>query len=99
MFYLELKDGDKFLTDKDSDDRREFEKILNDKLGRDAAELFDSLVKEDESNAEHLLHTVANRYRDCVNALDKALNENPVNQAKLEEILADFQAFYTDYLL
>ena len=99
MFYLELNDGDKFLTDKDSDDRKEFEKILSDKLGRDAAELFDTLVKEDEANAEHLIHKVSGRYRDCVNALDKALNENPINRVKLEEILATFQALYLDYLL
>lgn len=46
MFYLETKDGDKFFTDPKSDDKLEFEKIIEDKLGKQSAELFNSLLDE-----------------------------------------------------
>ena len=36
MFYLETKDGEKFFTDAKSDDKMEFEKILEQKLGEQA---------------------------------------------------------------
>ena len=99
MFYLETKDGDKFFTEKDSDDRREFSKILNEKLGRDASDLFENLISESEDNAEHILNSFRNRYKECINNLDKALNGEEVNRVKLEEILSDLQALYTDYMM
>lgn len=99
MFYLETKDGDKFLTDKDSDDRREFEKIITDKMGRDAADLFDLLVKEGEENAEQMLLSFKHRFNDCLKDFDKTLNNKEVDKIKLEEILAELQAIYLDYLL
>lgn len=99
MFYLETKDGDKFFTETDSDDRREFSKILNDKLGRDASDLFDSLISESEDNAEHFLNSFKNRYKECINNLDKALNGTDVDRIKLEEILSNLQALYMDYMM
>ena len=99
MFYLETKDGDKFLTDKDSDDRKEFEKIIQDKMGRDAADLFDNLVQESEENAEQLLNIFKHRFNDCIKDFDKTLNNKDVDKVKLEEILSELQAIYLDYLL
>ena len=99
MFYLETKDGDRFLTDKDSDDRKEFDKIICDKLGRDASDLFDLLVREDEDKAEQLLNSFKHRFNDCIKDLDKTLNKKEVDRVKLEEILSDLQAIYLDYLL
>lgn len=46
MFYLETKDGDKFFTDPKSDDKSEFEKIIEDKLGKQSVELFNLLLDE-----------------------------------------------------
>lgn len=46
MFYLETKDGDKFFTDSKSSDKLEFEKILEQKLGKDAVSLFDQLIED-----------------------------------------------------
>lgn len=48
MFYLETKDGDKFLTDPTSDDKVEFWKILDQKLGRQTADMFDEFIKDAE---------------------------------------------------
>ena len=99
MFFLETSDGDKFLTDKDSDDHKEFEKIITAKMGRDAADLFDNLIHESEENAEQLLNSFKHRFKDSLSELDKALNAKQVDTVKLEEILADLQALYLDYLL
>lgn len=46
MFYLETKDGDKFFTDARSSDKSEFEKIIEQKLGKDAVSLFDQLIED-----------------------------------------------------
>jgi hypothetical protein len=99
MFYIETKDGDKFLTDKDSDDCKEFDKIINDKLGRDASELFESLIHESQDNVEQMLNSFKHRFNDCLKDFDKTLNNKEVDKAKLEEILAELQAIYLDYLL
>ena len=98
MFYLQTKDGEKFFTNKDSDDRLEFEKIIDSKLGRDSADLFNALVKDDEEKAEHILHEFAHRYKECLDAFDKVLNETPVDTVKLEEILCDLQSLYLDLM-
>ena len=46
MFYLELKDGERFFTESNSNDRLEFEKILDQKLGEQAVELFNQLLAD-----------------------------------------------------
>lgn len=57
MFYLETKDGDRFFTDKNSDDKAEFEKILEQKLGQPAVDLFNQLLDEAKnSGKESLIH-------------------------------------------
>ena len=48
MFYLETKDGERFFTEAHSDDKLEFEKILEAKLGNDAVDLFNQLLGEVE---------------------------------------------------
>lgn len=50
MFYLETKDGDKFFTESNSSDKVEFEKIIEQKLGSDAVELFNQLIQEAEED-------------------------------------------------
>lgn len=46
MFYMETKDGEKFCTDIKSNDQKEFEKILEQKLGTDAVEIFNQILDE-----------------------------------------------------
>lgn len=48
MFYLETKDGDKFFTDPKSDDVEEFKRILEQKLGQQAADFFTQLIEDVE---------------------------------------------------
>ena len=51
MFYLETKDGDKFFTDSKSNDKVEFWRILDQKLGRQAANMFDEFIKDVKQEA------------------------------------------------
>ena len=99
MFFLETKDGDRFFTDKNSDDRLEFEKILSAKLGEDAAMLFVSLMHAESVNADVYLSQFSQRFKDCISALDNALADQPIDIDKLEAVLSDFQHLYTDSLL
>ena len=46
MFYLETKDGEKFFTDVNSDDKLEFEKIIEQKLGKQTVDLFNQLIED-----------------------------------------------------
>ena len=94
MFFLETKDGDKFFTDVKSDDKAEFEKIIDAKLGRQASELFDNLIADARSENESLLEQTARRLNECINDLDGALNNSEVDRIRLEEILSDLQAIY-----
>ena len=98
MFYLETKDGDKFFTTKDSEDRLEFEKILEAKLGADAASLFKDLVEDDSEAALHVLSLFSYRYNACIKAFDAALIESPINSVILEAVLADFQQLYLEFM-
>lgn len=44
MFYLETKDGDRFFTSVHSDDKAEFDRIIEDKLGEQASAMFNDLL-------------------------------------------------------
>lgn len=52
MFYLETKDGDRFFTDPKSDDKSEFEKIIESKMGSQAVELMNELIEEARNDGE-----------------------------------------------
>lgn len=52
MFYLETKDGEKFFTDPKSNDKLEFEKIVEAKMGPQAAEMMNELIEEARSEGE-----------------------------------------------
>ena len=98
MFFLETKDGDKFFTDKNTDDTKEFGKIVEDKMGKDAAELYDTLITEHDDTAQEVLNSLRNRYNECIKRLDTIVDKKPVDTAKLEEVLCDLQQLYLDYL-
>lgn len=89
MFYLELKDGERFFTDAKSDDKLEFEKILEAKLGKDAASMFESLVDEAKTTNDDILESVYDRLSDCVYSLDHALGEDTINKDEIEDILSE----------
>ena len=94
MFYLETKDGDMFFTSKDSDDRREFEKIIENKLGKDAADMFELLVEDEKAEVEHIMESASERLHDCINDLDGALNSDTLDRVRLEDILSELQSLY-----
>ena len=74
MFYLETRDGEKFFTDKDSDDKVEFWKILDKKLGRSAAELFDDILKAESYSADDIQETL-DKVLCSVETVNKDLDE------------------------
>ena len=98
MFYLETKDGDKYFTNKDSDDKLEFEKIIDAKLGRDAANMFSTLISDAEDKNENTFTDFAYRYKEYVNALDRELAEKEINRDRLDLILSDLQSLYNDIM-
>lgn len=55
MFYLQTADGERFFTDARSDDVKEFSKIIEAKLGRDASELFETLISEAQADQENIM--------------------------------------------
>lgn len=97
MFYLETKDGDKFFTNKDSDDRKEFEKIVEDKLGTEAADLMNGIIDEAAEDVVAVFNSIKQQFSNSIQALDKELSKPEVDKTKLEEILGDFQQLYLDY--
>lgn len=75
MFFLETKDGDKFFTDSKSDDKVEFWKILDQKLGRPAAVMFDEFIKDAEYlKNEDAVESVADDLDDITSALSNMDN-------------------------
>ena len=84
MFFLETKDGDRFFTDSNSDDKLEFEKIIDSKLGRSAAEMFDTLIEDAKSTGESLPEQTARRLKECIDDLDGALNAEEIDLPRLE---------------
>ena len=94
MFYLETKDGEKFFTDKESDDFQEFDRIIDSKLGKDASELFNTLVEEAKNTNEEKLSEAASDLLEEVNDLDQALAEPELDKDRLLDILAHLQAIY-----
>jgi len=97
MFYLETKDGDRFFTEMHSNDRAEFAKIIESKMGESAREMFDELVDESDSNAQELFNAVKHKFNESIKALDKELDKPDINKEKIEEILCDLQALYMEY--
>ena len=69
MFYLETKDGDKFFTDPKSDDKVEFWKILDQKLGRSVANMFDEFIKDAEHNDND------DKIESIIDSLDNIISE------------------------
>ena len=92
MFYMETKDGDKFFTNPESNDRAEFEKILEAKLGKDAVDMFDSLMYDAEGKNQSSVY----RLRDCLDDLDHALNRVELSREELIDILSNLQDVYFD---
>lgn len=94
MFFLETKDGDRFFTEPKSNDKLEFEKIIESKLGKDAAEMFDILVDDGKAEVEHIMESAAERLNDCINDFDGALNSDTLDRIRLEDILSELQSLY-----
>lgn len=96
MFYLQTKDGEKFFTNINSNDKSEFAKILENKLGDDAAAIFNDIVEEHSEEALSVLKSIRDNLESAINDLDSALNSEEIDRVRLEEILSDMQSVYQD---
>lgn len=98
MFYLQVKDGETFLTSVDSDDKEEFGDIIEGRLGRDARTIYSEFIKESEETAYHYIQTFDRRFKDCIDQMDKTLGSSPYDTNKLENILSEMQSLYLDFM-
>lgn len=74
MFYLETKDGEKFLTDIHSNDVNEFQNILESKLGKEAEEIFTSLLLQERGYNESIIEDAYCRLKACADDLEHTLD-------------------------
>jgi hypothetical protein len=106
MFYLQTKDGERFFTSKYSDDKAEFERILRDKLGNDAAEMFDDFVEvarmdgEESVSFDGYVETdyvvdVASDLGDVIKQLNILLNEPEISKSDIQVNLDELQELYS----
>lgn len=84
MFYLETKDGDKFFTDPKSDDKVEFWKILDQKLGRSVANMFDEFIKdaEHEVDSSEIL-AASDDLNDVISVLDNIISADNMKKSDI----------------
>ena len=90
MFILDLKDGSVYSTTPDTDDNVEFWKLLNDKLGRASAELFDCLIASAKKTNPDILKQLSIN----INSLRVALAKKDFS--KLEDIINNLDEIYTN---
>ena len=75
MFFLETSDGERFCTDPKSDDKLEFWKILDQKLGRPTANMFDEFIKDAEGKIDpDVIEKICNDLDNVIASLDNMQN-------------------------
>ena len=99
MFYLETKDGDRFFTPTNSNDRAEFEKILEQKLGEQAVQLFNDIISEaedtiedstrDECDNSRAIFDLVCDLRNTISSLQLMTNDDKVDKSDLETIITE----------
>lgn len=84
MFYLETKDGDKFFTDPKSNDKVEFWKILDQKLGRQAATMFDDFIADAEREVDNSeILAAADDLNDVISVLDNIISADNMKKSDI----------------
>ncbi len=77
MFFLETSDGERFCTDPKSDDKLEFWKILDQKLGRPTANMFDEFIKDAEGKIDpDAIEKICNDLDNVIAALNNMQNSD-----------------------
>lgn len=95
MFYLETKDGEKFFTDKNSDDLKEFDKIIDSKLGRDASNMFLGFIEEAKAENGYVIEYIYGKLDGIIYDLEHVLNQSEVDKIRLSDVLSDLQELLT----
>lgn len=92
MFYLETKDGERFFTNPNSDDKTEFEKIVEAKMGAESVDMMNYLImdaheegvlegeSENESNEDKIdrydLYTIQDDLHCLITELESQIKDN-----------------------
>jgi len=98
MFYLEINGGERFLTASDSDDKSEFGKIIREKLGRDAEDLYDNLIEAEAHKLDSYMKKYIRNYKKCIDSFDEAITTETIDKEKLQEILENLHKLYLELL-
>lgn len=102
MFYLETKDGERFFTDSASNDKEEFEKIIEAKMGKDAARMFDELIGVAEIEGEEsvsfdgyvatdVVFDIADDLGDVIKQLQISANDSDLSKDDIQVFLRELQ--------
>ena len=90
MFYLETKDGDKFFTDPKSNDKVEFWKILDQKLGRQAATMFDEFIEDAENSVDSSkIEQIADDIDDIVAILNNIISADNMQKSDISRYVEE----------
>lgn len=89
MFYLETKDGERFFTNPNSDDKTEFEKIVEAKMGAESVDMMNYLIMDahDEGVLEGESENEYNEDEDKIDRYDLY-----TIQDALHDLLAEFES-------
>ena len=106
MFYLQTKDGERFFTGKHSDDKEEFEKIIEAKMGKEAAEMFNELIGAAEIEGEESVSLdgyvetdyvvdIASDLEDVIKQLQITVNEPNMGKSDIQIYLNELLEIYS----
>lgn len=89
MFYLETKDGERFLTNPNSDDKVEFEKIVEAKMGAESVDMMNQLIMD--AHEEGVLEGESeNEYNEDADKIDRY--DLYTIQDALHELITEFES-------
>jgi hypothetical protein len=91
MFYLETKDGERFLTGANSDDKAEFEKIVESKMGSEAVDLLNQLLLDAYESGER--EGITEHEADTTAVSTDSLAES---QERLQDIITEIESQIQD---
>ena len=98
MFYIETKDGDRFFTSVYSDDKAEFDRIIEDKLGEQASALFNDLLYTAEEDGYDRGAEDGKESAEQDAAIDNYVIEQKIDQTtiRLTDVLDDLYRILED---
>ena len=106
MFYLETNDGERFFTGAKSDDKAEFEKIVEAKMGKSSVDMLNDLVADARTEGEEsvsfdgyvetdYIFDIASDMHDVLKQLQISMNEPEINKSDVQAYLDELRDLYS----